>query len=73
LEIYAWCIMSNHIHLIIGRERELKIEEIVRDFKKFTSVQLTKAIESNKGESRKEWMLSFFAESPVSGLCATLL
>ena len=44
LEIYAWCIMSNHIHLIVGKEKEAKIEEIVRDFKKFTSVKICRAI-----------------------------
>jgi putative transposase len=54
LEIYAWCIMSNHIHLIVGREGESKIEEIIRDFKKFTSVHIVRAIEANKSESRRE-------------------
>ena len=44
LEIYAWCIMSNHIHLIVGKEKESKIEEIVLDFKKFTSVKICRAI-----------------------------
>src|SRR5215216_5947569 len=54
LEVYAWCIMSNHIHLIVGRSKEeIKLEDIVRDFKKFTSVQLCKAIESNASESRR--------------------
>jgi REP element-mobilizing transposase RayT len=47
LVVYAWCIMSNHIHLIIGRNKEFKHEAIVGDFKKFTSVQLCKAIEEN--------------------------
>ena len=63
LEIYAWCIMSNHIHLIVGKEKEAKIEEIVRDFKKFTSVKICRAIESNPTESRREWMLELFARA----------
>jgi len=35
LEIYAWCLMSNHIHLIVGRDGQEKIHDIIRDFKKF--------------------------------------
>lgn len=63
LEIYAWCIMANHLHLAIGSDGRNKIEDIVRDYKKFTSVVLTKAIASNEKESRKEWMLAIFKEA----------
>ncbi|MEM1407361.1 MAG: transposase [Bacteroidota bacterium] len=63
LEIYAWCLMTNHLHLIIGKNSNNRLEEIVRDFKKFTSVKLCRAIESNSKESRKEWMLRIFKES----------
>lgn len=62
LEIYSWCIMSNHLHLIVGRCGESKIEEIVRDFKKYSSVALIKAIENNPTESRREWLLWIFRE-----------
>jgi putative transposase len=51
LEIYAWCIMSNHIHLAVGTEGRNKIEDIIRDFKKYTSVLIIKAIEENERES----------------------
>ena len=59
LEIYAWCIMSNHVHLIIGSRME-KLENILRDLKRHTSRQLLDAIEGNIQESRKEWMLWMF-------------
>lgn len=45
--------MTNHIHLIASAERNLKLFEIVRDFKKFTNKLLIR--ESN--ESRKKWLL----------------
>ena len=32
----------------------------MRDFKKFTSKQIIKAISENKQESRREWMLEIF-------------
>jgi putative transposase len=60
LEVYAWVIMTNHIHLIIGRKGEGKMQDIIRDMKKYTSVQLLKAIGENPQESRKEWMLWMF-------------
>lgn len=60
LEIYAWCIMSNHIHLIVGRCGEKNIENIIRDFKKYSSVKLIKEIQQNPQESKREWMLWMF-------------
>jgi len=63
LVIHAWCIMTNHIHLIIGRKGEFRLEDIIRDFKKYTSVSLRREIERNIQESRKEWMLELFREN----------
>jgi putative transposase len=56
LEIYAWCIMTSHIHMIVGTHGE-KLENIMRDMKKHTSAELKRAIKEHPGESRKEWML----------------
>ena len=56
LEVYAWCIMTSHVHLIIGTHGN-KMEDILRDLKSFTSRKLRLAIEENSGESRREWML----------------
>lgn len=60
LVIYAWCLMTNHIHMILGRKGENKIEDIMRDFKKFTSVHVCRAIEKNGMESHRSWMLNVF-------------
>jgi putative transposase len=59
LEVYAWCIMSNHVHLIIGTQTGNQ-SDIIRDFKKHTSKTIVKAIVDNPQESRKEWMLWLF-------------
>ncbi len=59
LVIHAWCIMSNHLHLIIAKNGTADLHEIMRDMKKFTSAQITKAIEESN-ESRKGWMLWLF-------------
>ena len=59
LEIYAWCIMSNHVHLIIGTS-QMPMQDIIRDLKKYTSVKIIEAIKENQQESRKEWLLWMF-------------
>lgn len=57
LEIYAWVIMTNHLHLIVRAQEGHQLEYIIRDFKKYTSVMLSRAIENNPRESRREWVL----------------
>ena len=32
LEVYAWCIMTSHIHLIIGSNKD-PLQNIIRDLK----------------------------------------
>lgn len=60
LTLHAWVIMTNHVHLIISSNTN-KIEDIVRDLKKYTSKQIINAIQENPTESRKEWMLNLFS------------
>ncbi len=59
LQIYAYCIMSSHVHLIAAAETGL-LNNILRDFKSYTSKQLIKQIAENPQESRKEWLLFLF-------------
>jgi REP element-mobilizing transposase RayT len=64
LKLHAWAPIAigvtNHIHLIISSNAN-KIEDIVRDLKKYTSKQIIAAIQENQTESRKEWMLNLFS------------
>ena len=62
LLLHAWCIMSNHLHLIVAA-KENNLSDILRDFKKFTSKQIIKAIQNNEQESRREWMLEIFKKA----------
>ena len=61
LEIFAWCIMSNHVHMIAKAEGNYSLPDILRDFKKFTSKAIFKAISENYSESRREILLKHFA------------
>ena len=59
LRLHSWCIMSNHLHLIVSAKGE-NLSDVLRDFKKFTSKQVVKAIAENMQESRRNWMLEIF-------------
>lgn len=63
LELYGWCIMSNHVHLIARSAEGTSLSDTLRDFKKYTSSRIIKAIQDNLQESRKEWMLSIFKQA----------
>jgi REP element-mobilizing transposase RayT len=63
LDLCAYCIMSSHIHLIIGRNSEDPIEGIIRDIKKFTSIKFLEEIQQSAEESRKEFLLSHFGSA----------
>ncbi len=44
LIIYAWCLMSNHLHMICKSEGDISLSDILRDFKTFTSKQIAQNI-----------------------------
>lgn len=60
LEVYAYCIMSSHVHLIIGRQGSYKMEDIIRDIKKYTSTKIVEAMRENPEESRKQLLVWLF-------------
>jgi putative transposase len=60
LEVYAYCIMSNHIHMILGRHGPTTLGGIIRDIKKFTALRIIDAIIRNEQESRKKLLIWLF-------------
>jgi REP element-mobilizing transposase RayT len=64
LQVYAWVIMSNHIHCIL-QSTTGKLADTIRDLKSHTSKQIIKSIQEEP-ESRKEWMLVQFKQSGIS-------
>ena len=53
MEIYAWCIMPSHVHLIF-RAKDNNPGDLLRDLKTYTSKRMQRLIEENLQESRKE-------------------
>ncbi len=60
MELFAWCIMTNHVHLIFRSISGQKPELLLGDFKRYTSNKVIEAIRNNPRESRKEWLFDQF-------------
>lgn len=56
MELFAWCIMPSHVHLLF-RDKNNHPSQLIKELKTHTSKQLQKAIENHPQESRKEWLL----------------
>ncbi len=61
LNIFAYCIMSNHIHMLVNTNEPFELKDVIRDFKKFTSKKILSQIQ-NEPESRREWILKLFED-----------
>ena len=62
LEIYAYVIMSSHIHLLCKGTDGFILSDIIRYFKKFTSKKIIQTI-IQEPESRREWLLASFKKA----------
>jgi REP element-mobilizing transposase RayT len=58
LELFAYVIMSNHIHMLV-RSRNGTLSDTIRDFKRHTSKKIVACI-NEQAESRREWLLMIF-------------
>ena len=62
LEIYAYCLMTSHIHLLCKATNGFILSDVMRDFKRFTSKKIIQTI-IEEPESRREWMLDYFSKA----------
>lgn len=56
LEVFAFVMMTNHVHLIL-RSKCGKLSDTIRDLKKFTTNTIIDEIKKDK-ESRRKWLLT---------------
>jgi putative transposase len=61
LHLYAWCLMSSHLHLVLRTRDGAAPAYFERDFKKLTTPSLIKTIEVEM-DLRREWMFQRFEE-----------
>ena len=61
-KMLAYCLMNNHVHLVVWLNQKAAISDFMRDFKKYTSVQIRKVLEQ-QGEAELLNMLRINAQS----------
>src|SRR5258708_27829702 len=59
LTVYAWCLMTNHLHLMVRANQGFGLSLLVNDLKKFTSRLILEDIDVEP-DSRRKWMLEKF-------------
>src|ERR1700722_3416266 len=59
LQLNAWVLMSNHLHLVASATGKDSLSDILRDMKKYTSKKIVGTIELVP-ESRRDWLLYRF-------------
>ncbi|NII24385.1 transposase [Pseudoflavitalea sp. X16] len=62
LTVFAWCLMTNHLHLLLQAKDGTGLSMIERDFKRVTATRILEAIDMEP-ELRREWMLGRFEHS----------
>ena len=65
LEVYAWVIMTNHVHMILRAAPDHMLENIIRDLKSHTSKTIKILLEKPDlhVESRRKWMLQMMRKA----------
>lgn len=61
LLLYAYVVMTNHVHLVAATEEGSSLMETIRSLKKHTAKKMLEAIRQEP-ESRREWLLALFGD-----------
>jgi putative transposase len=59
LRVYAWCLMTHCLHLLVEGALPSEIDKLEKEFKLFTTTKILEALDTEP-ETRKEWMLKRF-------------
>ena len=59
LLVFCWCLMTNHLHLLVQAQDGYLMDQIAQDYKSFTTQKILAAIETEP-ETRRRWLLQRF-------------
>jgi putative transposase len=62
LNIYSYCLMTNHLHMVVNCDAPFELKDVIRDFKRHTTKIIIEQIK-NEPESRREWLLKLFEKA----------
>jgi REP element-mobilizing transposase RayT len=65
LNIYAWCLMTNHLHLMVRADHGTGLSQTINELKKFTTRLILEDIDVEP-ETRRDWMMKKFQQASVS-------
>lgn len=54
LIVYAYCIMTNHVHLIAQSNGKESLSDVLRDLKKYTSKEITNSLKGEGSDAAKQ-------------------
>ena len=69
LIVYSWCLMTNHLHLLVQSKPGVEIADLEYEYCQFTNQKIVEAI-ATEPVSRREWMLQHFRNNGVSMDCS---
>lgn len=59
--VFAWCLMSNHLHMLAQAKDGSGLAQVEKEFKKVTTQRILEAIDQEP-ELRRDWMLQRFEQ-----------
>ena len=65
LTVHAWCLMTNHLHLLAQTKQGFGLSLLADDFKKFTTKIILEDIVAEP-EIRRNWVMKKFEEASIA-------
>jgi putative transposase len=65
LRIHSWCIMANHVHMIVSATGK-PLSDILRDFKRHTATSILRLMDTNQNDKRRHYYLQEFREAGMN-------
>ena len=62
LIVFAWCLMTNHLHLVAKAKGSAGLTAFEKDFKRYTASKILEKI-SEETDLRRDWILQRFEHS----------
>ncbi|MDF2384183.1 transposase [Nostoc ellipsosporum NOK] len=62
LPVYGWCLMTNHLHLVMQPGDHYDMATFEEEFKQFTTNKIMEAIDTEP-DARRKWMMNLFREA----------
>lgn len=64
LVVYGWCLMTNHLHLIVDTKDSFNLPDVVSDFKTFTAKIILEDL-NTESDIRRDWIMKKIREAAL--------